>query len=131
VASAFRGTCVRLGSAVLICAVRPQVVGLSPSLRVVHYFSAADKAVEASRVRRQIHGPYPGSAPVLSGYTRVESVSAEGARCTQAGHDYGQVDGFCLRDQRDFLDGVPPARRLLDPVAGDGGAPGHWKLRLG
>lgn len=119
--------------------------------RVLHLFSAHDVAVESGRQRRQVPGPCPGGAAVLSSYgvaSCVEAVSCAGAFTTLAGHDYGQADGACLLDQRDFLNGLPPQKRLLDWVpptrrqhnqqqqqqaadnAESGEHSGYWQLRL-
>jgi len=121
--------------------------------RILHLFSASDMAVESGRQRRQVPGPCPGGAAVLSSYgvaSCVEAVSCAGAFTTLAGHDYGQADGACLLDQRDFLNGLPPQKRLLDWVpptrrqqqqqqqqqqqavdnAESGEHSGYWQLRL-
>jgi hypothetical protein len=108
---------------------------------ILHMFNPLDSAVEAGRQRRAIQGAYPGNALVVKstkpvGGGSVQAVSCEGARATSGSHDYGQVDGFCLRDQRDFFDGVPPHQRLVDPVVEEGtedsrSYPMFWKLRIG
>jgi len=122
--------------------------GGSHLTRILHLFSASDVAVESGRLRRQVPGPCPGGAAVLSNYGNrsIEAVSCAGAFTTLAGHDYGQADGACLLDQRDFLNGVPARRRLLDwvppsqrqpqqqqPQAVDhaegGEHSGYWQLR--
>ena len=41
--------------------------------------------------------------------------------------DYGRVDGFCMMDQRDFLQNVPPSERLLTFREKDA----CWAIQLG
>ena len=68
--------------------------------------------------RRGFEKPYPGSAPILTRLPNVEVVDCSSAHSTSHGvrstnHDYGRVDGYCVMDQRDFLQNVPPSERLL------------------
>lgn len=95
----------------------------------LHLWSAGDHAVEGSRVRRGLDAGYPGNSTagpaVVAACPLLESVDASAAKASnRMGHDYGSTCGYALRDQRAFLDGVPPADRLL----GRAGA-GGWVMK--
>lgn len=108
---------------------------------VLHLFNPLDTAVEAGRMRRAIQGAYPGNALVVNsvrqrGGGEVQVVSCEGAASDVSNHDYGQTDGWCLRDQKEYLAGVPPHQRLLNAVFDESmqaerSHPIYWKLKLG
>ena len=87
-------------------------------VRVLHFYNARDEAIDMSGQRRGFEKPYPGSAPILTRLPNVEVVDCSSAHSTSHGvrstnHDYGRVDGYCVMDQRDFLQNVPPSERLL------------------
>ncbi|KAG5192367.1 hypothetical protein JKP88DRAFT_293618 [Tribonema minus] len=105
----------------------------SRGVRICHYYHPDDQATEASKKRRATEGPCPGNAAVLIA-EGVETVDCSGARSASIGanvslnHDYGRCDGYCLLDQREFLEGEPPEQRVLDAASAGGSAPPQWRL---
>lgn len=88
--------------------------GSKTDVRFLHYYNPNDEAVELARQRRGLEFPAPGNGRVTTiDLLSLQVVNCANTKASMGKHDYGRIDPAVLRDQRSFLDAIPPEDRNL------------------